>query len=216
MTSNQRFVLSVFLLLGTALLLHAHRRSEFIPPHQKLASFPQTVGNWTGQNEGISPDILEVLGPGDFLARSFENRSPAVPRTSLFVAYFPSQRFGSTVHSPKNCLPGTGWTVLESNTVNISLAGNKPFPANRYLIAMGAERQLVLYWYWAHGRSSASEYRAKLYLIEDSIRLNRSDGSLIRFNTQLQQGESEAAAEQRLISLAAEVVPVLSSYLGAG
>ena len=27
---------------------------------------------------------------------------------NLFIAFFPSQRQGDTIHSPKNCLPGSG------------------------------------------------------------------------------------------------------------
>jgi len=210
---NLRFALAAILLVGTTLFLSARPGGEFIPPHQELVQFPQRVGNWTGQDQSIAPDALEILGPGDFLARTFQNDSVDMPPVGLFVAYFPTQGFGNTWHSPKNCLPGAGWTALESSRVKISLPGSKPFAANRYLIAKGSERGLVLYWYWAHGRSTASEYWAKLYLIGDSIRLNRSDGSLIRFSTQLRENESEATGEQRLMSLLRDTVPALEQYL---
>ncbi len=213
MASNLRFAGAALLLVGAALFLQARRGGEIIPPHRPLAAFPQRVGNWAGQDESIAPDVLETLGPGDFLARTFQNDSSDVPPVSLFVAYFSSQRFGSTLHSPKNCLPGAGWSALESGRVKISLPERAPFFANRYLIAKGGERGLVFYWYFAHDRSVASEYGAKLYLIEDSIRSNRSDGSLIRFTTEVAQHESEAAAERRLMFLLRETVPLLGQYL---
>ena len=65
----------------------------------------------------------------------------------------------------------------------------------------GTERQLVLYWYWAHDRAVASEYWAKVYLVGDSIRMNRSDGALVRVNTPIAHGETEEQAQQRLMSL---------------
>jgi EpsI family protein len=71
----------------------------------------------------------------------------------------------------------------------------------------------VLYWYLAHDRALASEYWAKFYLIADSIRLNRSDGSLIRIITPLPSGESVDAAQQRLLAFAANVVPRLDRYI---
>src|SRR5207253_1445167 len=83
--------------------------------------------------------------------------------------------------------------------------------ANRYIIAKGAERQLVLYWYWAHDRAVASEYLAKFYLVADSIRMNRSDGSLVRVTTPLRSEESADAALDRLLAFAGKVVPVLNS-----
>lgn len=95
----------------------------------------------------------------------------------------------------------------------VSLPGHAPFAANRYIIAKGDERELVLYWFWAHDRAVASEYWAKFYLVEDSIRLHRSDGSLFRIVTSLQPGETEDAAEQRLLSFAGNVVPLINQYV---
>jgi EpsI family protein len=211
--SNIRFTVAAILLVGAAIFLRGWQRGEVIPVHRQFSSFPSRVGEWAGRDESISPDILETLGPGDFLARTYQLDSTILPSVSLFVAYFPSQRFGSTLHSPKNCLPGSGWSALESSKIEISLPGRRPFIANRYLIAKGAERGLVVYWYWAHDRSAASEYLAKLYLIEDSIRFNRSDGSLIRFTTDMAPHESEADAERRIMDLLRESVPVLGQYL---
>jgi EpsI family protein len=171
------------------------------------------VGNWAGRNEKIDPEILDILGPGDFLARNYQQDSSDDAPVDLFVAYVPSQRIGNTLHSPKNCLPGTGWSELKSSRVAISLPSGETLVANRYLVSKGVERGIVFYWYWAHGRSNASEYWARAYLIEDSIRLNRSDGALIRFSTELKQHESEATAEQRLMSLLRDMVPVLEPYL---
>ena len=44
----------------------------------------------------------------------------------------------------------------------------------------GLDRQLVLYRYQAHGRIVASEYWGKIYTVVDAIRLNRSDGAMVR------------------------------------
>jgi EpsI family protein len=211
--SNLRFAVAALLLTGAALFLHARHRDEVVVSRRQFSSFPESVGVWTGRDENISQDVLETLGPGDFLARTYQADSVAYLPVSLFVAYFPSQRFGSTVHSPKNCLPGAGWSAVESGTVPISLPGQAPFLANRYLIAKGAERGLVLYWYRAHDRSTASEYWAKLYLLEDSIRFDRSDGALIRFTTEVAPQESEADAERRLMYLLRDIVPILGPYL---
>lgn len=93
------------------------------------------------------------------------------------------------------------------------MQGHVPFPVNRYVIAKGDLRQLVFYWYWAHDRGVASEYWAKYYLVADSIRMNRSDGSLVRVTTLLSPGESADAAEQRLLPFVNEIVPKLQGYI---
>jgi EpsI family protein len=201
------------LLAATALFLHARSRNEIIPARQPLAALPHQLGEWTGTDVGIQRDVLEVLGAGDFLLRVYQNSSLPQPYVDIFLAYFPSQRAGDTIHSPKHCLPGSGWLPVESSRVTLALPGHSPFVANRYVIAKGTDRQLVLYWYLAHDRAVASEYWAKFYLVHDSIRLNRSDGSLIRVTTPLRPGEITDAAQARLISFAENFTPLLNQYI---
>jgi EpsI family protein len=52
-----------------------------------------------------------------------------------------------------------------------------------YVISNAGARQFVIYWYQAHGRSVASEYMAKIYMVADAMRLNRTDGALVRVIT---------------------------------
>jgi EpsI family protein len=208
-----RFAVIVALLASTAIFLQARGHKESLPGREPLTSLPFHLGPWTGTDVPMQPDVLAILGPGDFLQRFYEDTSASQPYVDLFLAYFPSQRTGDTIHSPKHCLPGAGWLPTESSRISISFPGRTPFEVNRYVIAKGDERQLVLYWYWAHNRAEASEYWAKFYLVTDSIRLNRSDGSLVRVITPLPQGETTEAAQQRLLSFAGNVVPQLDRYI---
>jgi EpsI family protein len=207
-----RFGVAVFLLAGTGTFLQ-FRGNEVLPARQAFISFPHQLGSWEGKDVDISNDVLDVLGPGDFLFRDYTDDSSSEPPVNLFIAYFPSQKFGDTMHSPKNCLPGAGWSPLEAARINISLSGGEPLAVNRYLVGKGTQRALVLYWYWAHKRAVASEYAARFYLVEDSIRLRRSDGSLIRVVTDLGSQDNVAGAQQRMISLLDNVMPALDPYV---
>ncbi len=147
------------------------------------------------------------------MLRIYRNQTQAEPYVDLFIAYFPSQRAGDTIHSPKHCLPGAGWLPLESSRIRVPIASRTGVPMNRYVIGKGDDRQLVLYWYYAHERAVASEYSAKFYLVTDSIRMNRSDGAMIRLTTPLRNGESSDQAEQRLLSFANEISPQLDRFI---
>jgi EpsI family protein len=211
--SSLRFLLAAALIASAAIFLEARGRNEIFPSRLPLQSFPTQLSNWTGTDIAIQKDVLEVLGPGDFLLRVYQNPAEKQPFLDLFIAYFPSQRTGDTIHSPKHCLPGSGWLPVESSRVTLSLPGHNPFPANRYVIAKGDSRQLVLYWYWAHNRGVASEYWAKFYLVADSMRMNRSDGALVRITTPMYSGETAEAAQQRLLPFAGDVAPLLDNYI---
>jgi EpsI family protein len=211
--TTAQFVLAALIITATAVFLRAHSRAESFPSRHPLSSFPTQVGTWDSTDVALSKETLDVLGPGDFLLRVYRDSAEQLPYIDLFVAYFPSQRAGDTIHSPKNCLPGAGWAPVQSERISLSIAGHAPFDANRYLIAKGDSRQLVLYWYWAHDRGVASEYWAKYYLVADSIKMNRSDGALVRVTTPLKVGETVEAAQQRIMPFVSELVPQLNTYI---
>jgi len=218
-----RFLAALLLFASAALYLRAHSRNEVFAAHLPLQSFPAQIGGWNGTDEVIDQETRDVLGPGEFLSRDYTidgDESSSVDRTSgaspsidLLIAYFPSQSTGDTIHSPMHCLPGSGWLPIDSSRVMVNVRGHGPFPANRVVVAKGELRNLVLYWYWAHGRGVASEYWAKYYLVKDSIKLHRSDGALVRVIIQLHSGESADSAYQRVLPFAGEIVPLLDDYI---
>ncbi len=206
-----RFAAPAALLLAAALFLHARSRPEKPAARRPIADFPREIGGWTSREMPIGQDVRDILGPGDLLSRIYYR--PGQPYVDFFVAYFPSQRTGNTIHSPKNCLPGSGWTPTESGHIQIATLGGAPVTVNRYVIAKGLDRQLVLYWYQAHARVVASEYWAKYFLVADSIRMNRSDGSLVRVITPISRNEDPEVAQNRAVQFAQIVLGKLDSYI---
>jgi EpsI family protein len=212
-SATLRFMFAAVLIASAALFLQAHSRGEYFPPRLPLQSFPPQLGSWTSYDVAMEKDVLEILGPGDFLLRIYQNQEQKQPPIDLFIAYFPSQRAGDTIHSPQHCLPGSGWTPIENKPILLSMPGHSPFPANRYVITKGDARQVVLYWFWAHDRGVASEYWAKFYLVADSIRMNRTDGALVRITTPMYPGETVDAAVERLMPFTNNITSLLDSYI---
>ena len=207
-----RFAMVFAMLSGTALFLRSRGQAENLPPTEPPASFPWRVGNWQGKEVPIPQWALDVLGAGEFLERNY-SRTPEEPSIDFFLAYFPSQRMGTSMHSPQNCLPGSGWTPVEFARVELSRPGAGTIRVNHYVLAKGLNRVLVLYWYQAHGRVVASEYWAKFYLVADAIRMNRSDGAMVRVMTPIAQNESLTSAEQRGVAFVQNVLPLLDRYI---
>ena len=206
------FWIVVAMLLGVTVFLRTRSGAEDLPPRSELSVLPLTLGEWQGRQFLIADDIRKILGEGDFMQRSYR-RSADEPYVELFIAYFPTQRTGSTIHSPKNCLPGAGWVPVESSQISLQRPDGTIIHVNRYVIQKGLSRQLVTYWYQSHGRVVASEYWAKFYMVADAIKLNRTDGALVRFITYLPQGESVETAQARIGALAKYVLPLLDQYI---
>jgi len=206
------FVPAALLLAATAALLRARSLNETLPDARELATFPRTMDGWQGTDIAIAPEALEVLGQGHFLVRDYQGSS-AQPPVNLYIAYFPSQRSGDTIHSPQNCLPGAGWVPVESGRFSLPRPDGQAISVNRYIIAKGLSRELVFYWYQAHGRVTPSEYWAKIYLVSDAIGMNRTDGALVRIVTPIAPPGEEAAAQARALEFAQKVLPLLDSYI---
>ena len=193
-----------------AAVLHSRSRPEVTPLARDLASFPARLGDWTMAQEGVvEKEIQDVLQADDLLTREYAR---AGGRANLFIAYFHSQRTGKAPHSPKNCLPGSGWLPSESEIMTIPVTGSEAVEANRYVVSKGSSKSVVLYWYQTHRRTIASEYRAKVYLVADSIRYNRSDTALVRVVTPVRDGDVDGATREA-VSLARASYPVIRPYL---
>jgi EpsI family protein len=189
-----------FQILLAVLVLHSVVYYGFLRPeppvHAKaLNEFPKEIAGWDMTGEfPVEPEVQEVLKADDTLNRTYN--MPGVPQAGFFVAFFRSQQAGQAPHSPKNCLPGSGWEQLRSGTIKVKVDDRaEPIEVNRYLIARGDNKAMVLYWYQSHGRVVASEYWSKFYLVADSLRYRRSDAALVRVIVPIASDSDESKAE---------------------
>jgi EpsI family protein len=215
--TGRLLITSALLLAGAGYLAHA-TRAESVPPRHSLATLPVRVEPWEG-SEGppFAANVLAVLGVDEYVNRVY--RSSTAPYVGLYVGYYESQRQGDTMHSPLNCLPGAGWQSIRQGrtalTVTDTGAASHPITVNQFVIQKGMDRMMVLYWYQSHGRVIASEYTSKMYMVYDAIRLNRTDGALVRVITPI-TGTSETdedAAAQRAAAFVQSLFPSLSGVL---
>ena len=176
--SKPALLVTGFLLFQCA-LLYSSVRPEVIPESRPLAEIPAQVAAWRMVREyPMEPEIQEVLKADDTVNRLYSK--PGTTPVNLFVAGFKSQRTGKAPHSPKNCLPGSGWLPISSGELNLDVGRAQPITVNRYVIGYGESRSLVLYWYQSRDRAVADEFRAKFYVMYDAMRLNRTDTALVR------------------------------------
>ncbi len=206
-----RYWIVVCLLAGTALALNGRSDVDRVPHSEPLNVMPTHIGPWSSRDEPIDDQVLQILGKGEFLNRVYEATDPHdhIAPVGLFIGYFPTQRTGQTIHSPQHCLPGAGWTFESSRYTSLRAADGKDYQVGEYVISNGEVRQFVLYWYQAHGRSVANEYVSKAYLIADAVRLNRTDGALVRVITPIGPVEQVSSARDRAIRFAQQMATQL-------
>jgi EpsI family protein len=194
-------MVSSALILATALIGHLVAAPR--APLVDVSRLPWTVGAWRGQDAPIDDDVVRQLGADSYTSRAYTAGRSEV---DLYVAFYAGQSPGDSIHSPLNCLPGTGWEPESVSTV----AADAAHPAGRMrrmVVRKEDEQALVLYWYQVHGRMIASEWSSKAYLLGDSLFMRRSDAGFVRIAVPFAAGAAAADADAR--AFAAALMPSL-------
>jgi EpsI family protein len=162
------------------------------------------------QDDPITPETAVELGFDRVLSRTYVNRQAGL-HGSLSVLWYQTQRAGhSQPHSPKMCLPGSGWMPEATGEVTIDTSDGA-ITVNRYLVTKGKERAAVLFWYQRSRRVVSGEWAARLWLVADAIRDRRTDTSLVRII--LWETAADDAAMAAATGLARSFYPVLREHL---
>lgn len=206
--SGTRFWVMAVILATATIAYSSLRHGERIAPHQPLAMFPMQLGTWNGMDVELPPRVADATGADQILNRAYVSQSGEL---FLYIGYYRSQRTGDTIHSPKNCLPGSGWQPVRSEYVQVRTPEGRMVPVALYLVEKGLQRSLVIYWYQSHGRMIASEYWAKFYMVADAIRINRTDAALVRVSVPV--AGDEAVARQQAVSFVEGMLPQLNTII---
>lgn len=172
-----RFAGALLLLVATlsASKLSETRKSDHLG--SPLATVPMDLGGWAARSEDRFAEGTETLLKADeYLTRSYRRGEKDI---DLMIIYYAQQKAGETMHSPKHCLPGSGWEIWESTTVQVPVNGVN-VSINRARIRRALETRQVLYWYQLRDRIIAGELRGKLVLLQNAIFNGYTAGSMVR------------------------------------
>jgi EpsI family protein len=208
-------VLTLCFVAASAFISKASK-SEPTFTREPLSSLSMKLSKWQGRDVPLDDRVLSVLGVDDYLSREYVSKSSTI---GLYVGFYQTQRQGSTIHSPMNCLPGAGWNPVSRSYITIPIlensVSNHDIQINRIIIERGMDRAIVLYWYQAHGRVVANEYWGRIYAVVDAMRFNRTDGAMVRIVSPILDSgpQAELAAEKEAINFAQTIFPLLSRHL---
>ena len=192
-----------------------NERVELVPERQQLSSFPLIKDQWIGRENPITDDVISALKLSDYIKVDYQHDNENI-LVNLYIAYYDSQRKGSSIHSPRSCLPGGGWEIESLSTqqlTNIWMANVRNPQVNRVLIKQGGNYLLVYYWFQQRGRIIKNEYEAKWFIFQDSLLQHRTDGALVRITTTVDEGSSIDMADRRLQQFIADFSPTINQYI---
>ena len=197
-----------FLLIVTLLFINL-RTNISVPINRPFNQFPEQIGAWqmSAQQE-FSASILKVLMPTDYLSRQY--KGAAGNDVSLYIGFHDGGPGSGGIHSPKHCLPGSGWHEVYTRRGTLETSGGA-MDIVRAVYQKGDSKELFLYWFQMMDDTITDEYSLKLSEIKNSILHRRKDQAFVRFSITL--GEDEQASAARLETFVRAVTPVLKEFL---
>lgn len=209
MSHKKFFVVIIILLVGAGITALASK-SERVKPNKSFDQFPLKIDNWQGRKSKLDEQVYNILGVEDYILANYVN--PSGEYVNLYVGFYQSQKEGDIIHSPKNCMPGSGWKIIDTSIEQVDLSGNgSQTKVIRLLLQKGVEKQVVLYWFQSRGRIIASEYMQKVWLIVDSVLKQRTDGSFVRLISPVDTDEKKTL--EVLKNFAKSVYPYLNEHI---
>lgn len=204
---------AIVMLIGCVLVLHGTRTQVTTPLAGPLSSILAHVDGYNIIEQHVGAEERQVAGMSDYVARAYLRPDSTLAFTT-YVGYYDRQTRGKSMHSPKNCLPGAGWEILNSGTTTV-MASDGPHIVNRDLLKNGAQQALVYYWYQGRGRVVASEYTVKWNLLRDAALTGHTEEALVRLVVPVEPTDSgQVRAQQlatqiapRLLAATARVLP---------
>ncbi|MEL6789138.1 MAG: VPLPA-CTERM-specific exosortase XrtD [Pseudomonadota bacterium] len=186
------------------------------PERQVFAVFPSEFRGWRADIQPIDSEVAEVLGADDSLVVNMT--SPQGDLYNVYMAYLTARRDGRSWHSPRQCIPGGGWQVIDFSVVdtddpNIEQDDRLPFAYNRMVIEFNGDKRIIYYWYDQRGQQFANEYIMKLSVIWDTLTRQRADGALVRLMAPVKKGNDVAATDKQLRDMARKMRAVLPKYI---
>jgi EpsI family protein len=194
------------LLVGTILLAGLTERripENLVVPLSRIDSH---IDGWAEINEQqLDPQTLKTLDATSYLSRGFRKDNLEL---DLFVAFYAQQRAGESMHSPKHCLPGSGWEIWRQESAFIPVNGVQ-VKVNRYSIQNLGKRELMFYWYQSKTRIVASEYFGKILLARDALMTGQTAAAIVRVTLPDVPG-----ADLRGSAFVSELVPEVQGCFG--
>jgi EpsI family protein len=194
-SSSIPFAVTSTLLVGTILLAGLTERRV---PEELAVPLSRMDSHIDLREQKLDPQTLKTLDATSYLSRSFRKDNSEL---DLFVAFYAQQRAGESMHSPKHCLPGSGWEIWREDSALVPVNGQQ-VQVNKYSIQNLGKRMLMFYWYQSKNRIVASEYVGKILLARDTLLTGQTAAAIVRVTLPDVPG-----ADRQGVAFVSQVIP---------
>ncbi len=176
---KRRYLFTLALIFIGGIFGNLLRYTEKMPDNPvAFEIIPDSLAEYAGTDRQMETYAYDILQADTILLRDYLTADGSI--IELFIAYFNSQKYGSQIHSPKNCLPGGGWRIENIQPFVINLPDGSVLETNKLLISVRNYKATMLYWYETRSGIIRNEYGLKLDLVKNALLFRPTDAAIIR------------------------------------
>jgi exosortase D (VPLPA-CTERM-specific) len=211
---NGAFYTSICLLVIVGLLTLS---TDALPPVKLkggIESFPIAFGEWKGESQIVTPEIIIESGAEEAFSASFSNKRQE--SFSLYMGYRSSAFLSNEnfFHSPTVCLPSSGWTIISKSThviTNIPRFGN--LEVSQLIMEEMGEQQLVYYWFQTKDKTTPNRSINRFHLTLHALKRDNTYDFFIRPITTIKAGENIEDTQVRMDGFVRDMMEALMKFL---
>lgn len=180
-----------------------------------LQRLPARLGSLDlSSEEQLPADVLAMISPDAHTLRLYTGES-GVGVWAYLAFYAGTGSKGA--HDPEVCYPAQGWDVATLDNREVTLADGKSLTGKLLAADLGAQEELVLYWFQPAGRWPRQS-PVELALRGIDALAGRSRYAFVRLSTRIAAADvaERRAAEARLVDAARALAPAVRAAVDAG
>lgn len=212
MISNKTFGICLVSLFATLIIVGLLSiRPRPVVARTNLEYLPKEIAGYKGVDDTFPESVNRELNADKNIYRHY--RSSDGSQLDLYIGYYGTVKGGRTGHNPYACLPGEGWSIMETKMVNV---GTKDSTSSTRLNYIRARRDgvntVMVHWYQTGGTTVvATGIRQNIERFRGRLLHNRNDGAFVQITAQVHDEEVESTL-QKIQDFSGQVIELLPKY----
>ena len=207
---NRSFLLSLIWMIVSLIIVGTlSMRSKPVVIQTNLERLPTEITGYRSTEDAFSESVYKILNADKHLYRHYRNDNTNL---DLYIGYYGTAKGGRTGHSPYVCLPGAGWTIVDTKKIMVTPPNASKVEINYVQARRDGINTIMYHWYQTAGtKVISSGLSQNLQRFRSRLLRNRDDGAFVQITSQVSD-EQIAATNSKINNFSGNVIALLPRY----
>jgi len=188
-----KLIILAVLFLVTTLLVQGNKEQASVHGKPLLKDYFQNIAGYEALRAiDLNDKAVDMLKLDDYAFIDYEERGRKI---NLYIGYYYTANKAYASHSPLICYPSQGWEISGKPAKRTLAVGAHTVNYEVIATSYGEQKELVLYWYQTHARTSTQVYRNKIDMAYNKLMKKNEQHAFVRISVPF-AGSTQEEAEK--------------------